>query len=224
MSVLGSIVGGVGSFMGSRAQKKQSKQILRDYNDAETNSLAAYGGARDASLGYYQPYADGGQTGFQNALNMQTGGFQYQPTDPSYQWRFNEGQRAVDRSAAAGGSLYSGGTLKALARYGQGLASTEFQNDFDRNNQLARYGLQAAQGMTGAQDNYARGVYNTEFGAADGRAGAREMRGRAIAGQWGAAGGIAKGVIDGWGGAGGGGSVVEGKGGGGSSLASLFGF
>lgn len=45
---------------------------------------------------------------------------------PGYQFRFNEGQRAAERSAAARGSLASGGTLRALARYGEGLAANEY--------------------------------------------------------------------------------------------------
>src|SRR5689334_10204048 len=155
MSVLGSIVGGFGDFMGSRAQKKQSKQILRDYNDAEKNSLAAYGGARDASLGYYSPFLQGGTEQFQAAGNMLQPGFQYQPTAPSYAWRFGEGMNALTRQQAASGVLNSGGAQKAAIRYGQGFASTEFANDFARRNQLAQYGLQAAQGSSGAQDNYA---------------------------------------------------------------------
>ena len=115
----------IGSFLSASAKKKQTKNIIRDYSAAE----AGAGVARDASLGYFQPYSEGGQTGFQNALAMQTPGFQYSPNDPSYNWRVNEGQRVVDRSAAAGGSLYSGGTLRALTRYGQGMASTEFGAD-----------------------------------------------------------------------------------------------
>lgn len=177
----------IGSFLSASAKKKQTKNIIRDYSAAETGSLNALTGARDASLGYYQPYAEGGQAGFQNALNMQSGGFQYQPTDPSYQFRFNEGQRALDRSAAAGGSLYSGGTLKALARYGQDYASTEFGKDFDRNNQLAKFGFNAAQGMAGTQSGYASGVSNALFAAADGRSGARMARADAIGDQYGSA-------------------------------------
>jgi hypothetical protein len=222
MAVAGSsLLGGLGGILGGGAKKKQAKKTIADYTAAETGSKEAYTGARDASLGYYQPYGEGGQTGFQNALAMQTPGFQYQPTDPSYQWRFNEGQRALDRSAAAGGSLYSGGTLKALANYGQNMASTEFDKDFDRNNQLARYGLQAAQGMTGVQSGYAGGISNALFNAAQGRAGARVDRGNAIASQFGSAFGGLQGALGGLGGGGGGGSVVEAKGGG---VGSFFGF
>ncbi|KKK74367.1 hypothetical protein LCGC14_2884500, partial [marine sediment metagenome] len=45
---------------------------------------------------------------------------------PGYDFRFQEGTRAIDRSAAARGQLMSGGIVRELTRYGQGLASSEF--------------------------------------------------------------------------------------------------
>jgi len=53
-------------------------------------------------------------------------------TDPSYAFRMSEGMKALERSAAARGGLMSGATLKGIQRYGQDLASTEFQNAFNR--------------------------------------------------------------------------------------------
>lgn len=46
--------------------------------------------------------------------------------DPGYQFRLSEGTKAVKRSAAARGNYDSGATMKALTKYGQGLASQEF--------------------------------------------------------------------------------------------------
>lgn len=172
------LIDSIGSFFAAGAKKKQAKKNIADYTAAETGA----GTALDASLGYYKPYAEGGQQAFQSAQNMLQPGFQYNPSDPSYAWRFGEGVNAIDRSAAAHGSLGSGGTLKALSRFGQGLASTEFAADFDRNNQLAKYGFNAAQGMSNAQDNHT----NALFRAADGRAGARTAKAGAIGDQWGA--------------------------------------
>ena len=42
---------------------------------------------------------------------------------PTYQFAAQQGQQALDRSAAANGMLLSGGQLKASQQYGQGLAS-----------------------------------------------------------------------------------------------------
>lgn len=52
--------------------------------------------------------------------------------DPGYQFRFDEGQKALERSAAAKGRALGGGTLKALTRYGQDMGSQEYGNAFNR--------------------------------------------------------------------------------------------
>lgn len=90
---------------------------------------------------------------------------------PGYQFQLQQGQQSALNSAAARGGLLSGGTLKSLERFGQGLASTSYndawqraqtayQNAFARNttqqsNLFARLsgvagqGLNAVQGATG---------------------------------------------------------------------------
>lgn len=65
--------------------------------------------------------------------------------DPGYQFRMAEGQRGLERSAAARGGLLSGGALRALERYRQGVASDEYGNALQRFNndqtqQYARWG------------------------------------------------------------------------------------
>jgi hypothetical protein len=53
-------------------------------------------------------------------------------TDPGYNFRFTEGQKALERNAAARGGLISGGALKAATRFGQDMGSQEFTNAFNR--------------------------------------------------------------------------------------------
>jgi len=52
--------------------------------------------------------------------------------DPGYAFRMSEGMKGLERSAAARGGLLSGSTLKGVQRYGQDLASQEYQNAFNR--------------------------------------------------------------------------------------------
>jgi hypothetical protein len=52
--------------------------------------------------------------------------------DPGYAFRMSEGMKALERSAAARGGLLSGATLRGTQRYGQDLASQEYQNAFNR--------------------------------------------------------------------------------------------
>ena len=82
------------------------------------------------------PYRAAGQTAL-NALtplatNYQKFGMDQFQQDPGYAFRLSEGQKALDRSAAARGGLISGGALKAAQRYGQDMGSQEYTNAFNR--------------------------------------------------------------------------------------------
>lgn len=52
--------------------------------------------------------------------------------DPGYQFRLQEGMRALEHSAAARGGLLTGQTAKAIADYSQGLASQEYGAAYNR--------------------------------------------------------------------------------------------
>ena len=62
--------------------------------------------------------------------------------DPSYQFRLNEGMKALERSAAAKGTLRTGNTLQDLMRYGQDYASQEYDKATQR--ALAQHGANYA--------------------------------------------------------------------------------
>jgi hypothetical protein len=87
-------------------------------------------------------------------------------TDPGYQFRMGEGQKAVENSAASRGGALSGAALKAITKYGQDFASNEYTNAYNRynNNQtnqfnrlssLAGGGQQASNQLGNAAGNYA---------------------------------------------------------------------
>lgn len=72
--------------------------------------------------------------------------------DPGFEYRYNMGQKQLDRSAAARGRLLSGATLRASQREGQELASQEYGNAFNRrlatvNNDWGRYATMAGIGQ-----------------------------------------------------------------------------
>lgn len=78
-------------------------------------------------------------------------------SDPGYQFRMEQGQKALDRSAAAKGLTMSGAQLKALTEYGQGMGSQEYGNAFNR--AFTQYGTQV--------DEYGRNInaMNTDYNA-----------------------------------------------------------
>jgi hypothetical protein len=112
--------------------------------------------------------------------------------DPGYDFRMAEGQKALERSAAARGGLQSGGTLKALSRYGQDYASNEYNNAYnrfnsDRDRRFGRLSSIAGVGQTAtaqnaaAGQNYAGQVGQNSMGAAN----AAGAAGMASANAWG---------------------------------------
>jgi hypothetical protein len=92
--------------------------------------------------------------------------------DPGYAFRLGEGQKALERSAAARGGLISGGALKAATRYGQDMGSQEYQNAFNRYqtsraNQLQPLGNLMSMGQSAASNQgTAAGNYGTNAGQA----------------------------------------------------------
>lgn len=64
--------------------------------------------------------------------------------DPAYQFRLQQGEQAAQRALAARGGLLGGAALKSLTSYGQGMASDEFANQYNRLASLAGVGQTAA--------------------------------------------------------------------------------
>jgi hypothetical protein len=115
--------------------------------------------------------------------------------DPGYAFRLSEGQKAIERSAAARGGLQSGSALKAAARYGQEMGSQEYQNAFNRyqvnrGNQLNPLqslmgaGQSAANTLTNAAGQTAeaqgQSIYNAGNARASGQVGSANAWGNAF--------------------------------------------
>lgn len=75
--------------------------------------------------------------------------FQDALAEPGFQFRLGAGKDALERSAAAKGTLRTGGTLKDILEYGQNFGSQEYGNVFNR--ALQTYGTK----YTGAHDAFA---------------------------------------------------------------------
>lgn len=96
------------------------KSLYDDVTGLTSPYTTAGAGAVNQLAAYVGPGGEGSQA------------FQFTQDDPSFQWRLQQGQQALARSAAARGAVSGGGVAKALTRYAQGAASTEYQAAFDR--------------------------------------------------------------------------------------------
>lgn len=108
----------------------------------------------------------GGSTGTPG-MTPQTG-FQ---ASPGYQWQFNEGVRAVDSAAATDGLLGSGARLKALTKFGQGVANQDYYNYLGKLFDMSRMGAAATERVADAGMGTAKVNATLYSGIGDAKAG-----------------------------------------------------
>lgn len=145
--VAAAVIGGtvVGGAMSSSASKKAAKTQAASADRASQIQQENFEQTREDLM----PYKQAGDTSLNQLMGQMTPDGYFNQTytgqdiysDPSYQFRLQQGQDAIQSSAAAQGGLLSGATLKALQNYGQESASQEYSNAYNRFNadQTNRY-------------------------------------------------------------------------------------
>ena len=177
--VAGAVV--VGSVVSSQASKSAAGTQAASADQAAQLQQQQYEQTREDQM----PFLEAGVSALNKlaplAENYQKFGQAQFEQDPGYAFRLSEGQKALDRSAAARGGLISGSALKAAQRYGQDLGSQEYTNAFnryqtERNAQLnplqslAGVGQTTAQNLGQAGQNMATNVGNAYMGGANAQA------------------------------------------------------
>lgn len=175
-AVVGSTV--VGAAASSSAAKKGAKAQQHAADTSAAESARQYDQSREDMIAQREqerrdsePWRVAGQNAIGRiSSGMGVGGefnrdFTMQDfvQDPGYGFRFGEGQRAIEGSAASRGMLLSGGTLKALTRYGQDMGSQEYGNAYARfNNNITqrfnRLSSIAGTGQTATQNSNQAGM------------------------------------------------------------------
>jgi len=187
----GAILGGMASKSAANTQAGAADRAGAIQQQAAQEQLALEKRIYEEGVARQQPWLQAGT----NALTQMQGGAFQQPKafsfgagdyqrDPGYAFRLSEGQKALERSAAARGGLISGSALKAAQRFGQDMGSQEYQNAYNRaltgyNANVARadtgynrlaalagVGQTATQQLGAAGQNYANQTGNTAMGAA----------------------------------------------------------
>lgn len=142
-SIIGGIIGGIGSLFGgnsqSKADKQAAQQALTGYNyltsgagAAPTSSYINNGAGANNMIAQMlgaAPMTPGTQGAFNNYRDSS-----------GYNFLMDQGQHAITGSAAARGILNSGATAKALTQFGQGLADTTYNNYLNNLGTLANRG------------------------------------------------------------------------------------
>jgi hypothetical protein len=152
--IAGSVIQGIGSNAAARTQAK-----------AQREATAAQERMFQRQTELQEPFRQAGV----NALPELVEASRYTPfgmeqfqQDPGYGFRLREGLRALESSAAARGGLLSGNQMRGVTRFGQGLASDEYTNAFNRYQAERAARLNPLQSLAGMAQSSA----NTLTGAA----------------------------------------------------------
>lgn len=167
-----------GAFGASAAQKAATTQA-----EAQSQANQLLYSMYKEQQGLQEPWR---QAGLRALPKVEQIASEYKPftpsemyTDPGYAFRLSEGQKALERSAAARGGLLSGTTGKNLLRYGQEMGSQEYNaarnryiqdyaNKLAAQQTLAGYGTGATTALANAAGQYGSqaGAGITNIGAA----------------------------------------------------------
>lgn len=186
--------------LGGAAQSRAASKAARAQQQAAEQQMQLEREMFNRQVELQEPFRQIGLTNLNRlaALYGEGGEFSRAPTmeqvqlDPGYGFRFGEGMKALERSAAARGGLLSGSMLRGAQRYGQDLASQEYQNAYARAMQQRQMQTNALSGlgglgpvavgqMGGAARDYATGAGNAMQAAGQARASGYIGQGNALA-------------------------------------------
>ena len=162
----GAVIGGIASNMAAGEQASAATQAANTQADANRYAADIQYKMFEKQMELQEPWRKKGE----EALNRLAAGLgqggefgtKFSATnwqqDPGYAFRLAEGQRALERSAAARGGLISGNALKAAERYGQEMGSQEYQNAFNRYYAERQNMLQPIQSLAGVGQTTATNI------------------------------------------------------------------
>ena len=160
-----------GAALGSAyLQQRGASNALNAQTNATNSSNQLSRDIFNTNRSDWAPYRDLGSQGLKGYSNLLSDPSSI-TSNPGYQFGLNQGQTAIDRSAASTGSLYSGATLKALQRYGQDYGGTKYDQALGRYGNAAQIGATGVSGSQTAGQNYGTTVGNNTIGLGNAQAG-----------------------------------------------------
>lgn len=166
---VGAIIGGAASLgsalIGSSSAKKAAKAQAASADKAAQVQWDMFNQNREDMT----PWREAGGAAIGSLSDMLQPGYDH-TTSPGYQFRMDEGTRAIEGSAAAKGMLMSGGTLKDLTRFAQGTAADDYNQQFNRTASVASGGQQVGMGLAQMGQNAATNAGNAYMQAGNAKA------------------------------------------------------
>ena len=149
------------ALIGANSAKKAS----RAQSDSADKQIALQRENQRATEARFAPYEASGANAlsaydFNLGLGERPEGYAGFQSTPGYQFQLDEGMRALEGSAAAGGNVRSGATMKAAMGFGQGLANQDYGNYMNRLQGQVGMGQASAAQTAAAGANATAGISN----------------------------------------------------------------
>lgn len=130
--------------VGGYLSNKSANKGAQDGADAMT---AEQRRQYDQTRNDLMPWLNAGSGALTQMQALNGGDFSSFKASPDYQFALDQGMQSLDRSAASRGGLYSGGHSADLMKFGQGLASQNYGNYYNRLAGLAGVGQTTGQSL-----------------------------------------------------------------------------
>lgn len=163
VAAIGAVAGVGSALLQNRAAGKAASAANRASEQANALQQQQYEQTRSD----LSPYLQQGQNALAGLTRLNNGDYSGFQNSPDYQFALQQGLQGVDRSAAARGSLYSGGQQADLTNYAQGMASQQLGQYRNSLMSLANMGASSGSALAGVGQNYAGAVGNNLGNAAN---------------------------------------------------------
>jgi len=146
-AVTAAVVVGAGSAYAANRQGAAAKKAGQAMGNAAQQTIGKQQGIYDNSMELAQPYYDAGTNALGQLDALNSGDYSGFNSSPDYLFAQQQGLQGLDRSAAARGSMFSGGADADRMTFASGLASQNLNNYRGNLMQLANMGQNQSQYM-----------------------------------------------------------------------------
>lgn len=165
-AITGAVIGGL-SLANSVYQGMENRSAAKDAAKASQNAADRAYAAQQQNYTNTQtnlsPYIDAGKGALGQLVQLNSGNYSGFDQSPDYLYALSQGIQGVDRSAAARGSLYSGGHSADVLRTAEGLASQNLGNYRSALTTLSQMGQGASTNLGSIGAGNANAVSNIGF-------------------------------------------------------------
>lgn len=156
-----------GSMQAGAADRASAQQrAMFDQTRSDLSPWMSYGRAANVTLADLMGISGGGGAGAIGSPLLRPFSMKDYQESPNYQFNLEQGQKAIEKSAAARKMYYAPQTLQDIAKYSQGVASNEFQNSYNNYNNNMKNIWDRLYQVSGSGQNAAANLGG--FGAAAG--------------------------------------------------------